>query len=117
MRVRVYSHSRYLHYLEVLEKNLAPYLLNSLSIWEASHMGKNIAEIISDTNHTILHEITKQGTNRHALAKKAGIPQTSFDRKVDGHTDWKVPELDRVANALGLKFPEVLLGDQEPSDA
>lgn len=79
-------------------------------------MGKNITEIISATNHTILHQITKQGTNRHALAKKAGIPQTSFDRKVDGYADWKVPELDRVANALGLKFPEILLGDQEQPD-
>lgn len=79
-------------------------------------MGKNIADVTSAANHTILHQIAKQNTNRHALAKKAGIPQTSFDRKLDGHTDWYVNELGRVAEALGVTFAGVLLIDQDQAN-
>jgi len=76
-------------------------------------MGKNIAEITSATNDTILHQITKRRTNRNAVAAKAGVPSSTFNRKVDGHGDWTVKELGQIAEALELKLPEVLLEEAE----
>lgn len=72
-------------------------------------MGKTIAEITSATNETILHQITKRRTNRNAVAAKAGVPSSTFNRKVDGHGDWTVKELGQIAEALDLKLPEVLI--------
>ena len=72
-------------------------------------MGKNLAEIQSATNHTILVQIAKRNTNRNALAARAGVPSSTFNRKVDGHGDWTVKELGQIAEALDMKLPAVLL--------
>lgn len=72
-------------------------------------MGKNIAELTSATNDTILHQIAKRNTNRNALAARAGVPSSTFNRKVDGHGEWTVKELAQIAEALDLELPEVLL--------
>lgn len=72
-------------------------------------MGNKIAEITSATNDTILHQIAKQNTNRNALAARAGVPSSTFNRKVDGHGDWTVKELGQIAEALDMELPEVLL--------
>ncbi|BCW61905.1 hypothetical protein [Arthrobacter sp. StoSoilB22] len=75
-------------------------------------MGNNTAEITSATNETILHQITKRRTNRNAVAARAGVPSSTFNRKVDGHGDWTVKELGQIAEALDMKLPEVLLQEQ-----
>jgi hypothetical protein len=72
-------------------------------------MEQNVTAISAATNHTILHKIAEKNTNRNALARSAGIPPTTFNRKVDGHAPWDIKELGQIADALGMKLPAVLL--------
>lgn len=68
--------------------------------------------IIAATNRNILIGIVEKKTNRNAVARKANIPPTSFNRKLDGVTDWTIPELGRVAEALD----KALFGEIVPAE-
>lgn len=46
----------------------------------------------------------------HALAITAGIPRTTLIRKLDGHTDFTIPELIRISEHLGAKCSDLLRG-------
>ena len=41
-------------------------------------------------------------------AEKSGIPETTFRRKVSGHVDFTVTELDRIARALSVSPLDLL---------
>jgi len=69
----------------------------------------NTAVITKTANHNILLGIVEKSTTRNAVARKAGIPRTSFDRKLDGITDWTIPELGRVAEALDKTLWDIIL--------
>lgn len=68
----------------------------------------NTGVITTATNHNILLGIVKQGTTKNAVAKAAGIPATTFDRKVNGKNDFTLRELGAVAEALGLELADIL---------
>lgn len=71
--------------------------------------------ICMDTNRTIAQAIEAKreaaGLSRRALAQTAGIPYTTFTRKLDkGGLDYTVVEVKSIATALNAPFTE-LLGD------
>lgn len=68
----------------------------------------NTAVVTATTNHNILLAIVKQKTTKIAVAEKAGIPKTTFNRKVDGYSDFTLAELGAVAEALGLTLGDLL---------
>ena len=68
----------------------------------------NTAVVTATTNHNILVRISQQGTTKNALAHKAGIPKTTFNRKIDGHAGFTLAELGQIAEALGLELIDIL---------
>ena len=53
-------------------------------------------------------EITRRGRFKTAVAAAADISQATFSRKINGHTDFTIPELVRVADALEMDWREFL---------
>ena len=51
--------------------------------------------------------IKAAGRSQRWTAEAAGIPHTTFQRKLDGHTDFYLGEIRRIARALGVT-PSVL---------
>ena len=60
------------------------------------------------TNQNIHLAIKERGTTQNALAKAAGIPATTFDRKINGKNDFTLNELGDIAEALGLTLGDIL---------
>ena len=71
-------------------------------------METSATQVTAVTNHNILLGIVKQSTTKNAVARKAGIPTTTFNRKVDGKADFTLRELGAVADALGLALADIL---------
>lgn len=46
--------------------------------------------------------ILRSGRKKTAVAAAAGIPQTTFNRKINGHTEFTFGELLRIANVIGV---------------
>lgn len=59
----------------------------------------------------IRNAIKRTGRSQRWTAERAGIPHTTFQRKLDGHTDFYIGEIRRIAHVLGVK-PSALM----PSD-
>lgn len=73
------------------------------------HMGNNSTEeIIRAVNTNILVEITRSGSSKNAIAQKAGIPASTFTRKVTGKGSFSIKELGDIADALDLNFHNLL---------
>lgn len=71
-------------------------------------METTTTRVTAVTNHNIHLAIVKQNTTKNAVARKAGIPATTFNRKVDGKADFTLRELGAVAEALGLELIDIL---------
>ena len=71
-------------------------------------MATTTTQVTAVTNHNILLAIKDQDTTKNAVARKSGIPATTFDRKIDGHTGFTLRELGAVAEALGLELIDIL---------
>lgn len=71
-------------------------------------MEQNMPDISSATNKKIKLEIVEADTNRNAVARKAGIPPTTFNRKLDGHADFTLRELGQIAQALDRQLADIL---------
>lgn len=71
-------------------------------------METNDGDITATTNRNILLGIAELGTNRNAVARKSGIPLTTFNRKLDGHTDFTLRELGQIAKALDRQLVDIL---------
>jgi DNA-binding phage protein len=71
-------------------------------------MANNTAEITSATNRNILLGVVEKGITRNAVARKAGIPATTFNRKVDGNGDFTLSELGAIADALDKTLADIL---------
>lgn len=74
-------------------------------------METSATQVTVVTNQNILQEIKRRGTTKNAVARKAGIPATTFDRKINGVNDFTLPELGAVAEALGLELIDILPAD------
>ena len=60
------------------------------------------SQITAETADKVAAAITRSPHSKSSVAQAAGIPYTSFTRKINGHTDFTVPELARVAKVLGV---------------
>lgn len=76
-------------------------------------METTTTQVTTATNHNILRLIKDHGTTKNAVAKAAQIPATTFDRKINGKTDWTIPELGDVAGVFGLTFWDILPGQPQ----
>jgi len=71
-------------------------------------METNTAAITAATNRNILLGIIEKGSTKNAVARNAGIPTTTFDRKISGHSDFTIRELGTIAAALDLTLGDIL---------
>lgn len=56
----------------------------------------------------ILHQIRKAERTKKWTAERAGIPQTTFNRKLRDGADFTVGEVARIARALGISPVDLL---------
>lgn len=65
-----------------------------------------------DQNETVASEVlanvTQSGKSKRSVAMQAGIPYTTFTRKLDGHGDFTIRELASIAAALGVSLKNVI---------
>ena len=71
-------------------------------------METNDGDITATTNRNILFGIAENKTSRNAIARKSGIPLTTFNRKLDGHGDFTLRELGFIAEALDRQLADIL---------
>lgn len=55
-----------------------------------------------ETADKVAATILRTGRSKASVAADAGIPQTTFGRKINGHVEFTFSELLRIANALGV---------------
>lgn len=72
-------------------------------------MGINTTAIAA-TNRNILLGILDKGTTKNATAIRAGIPSTTFTRKLNNCGDFTLRELGQIADALDLKLEDMFKG-------
>lgn len=68
----------------------------------------NTDSVIRGVNTNILVGIVRNNTSKNATATKAGIPISTFSRKLNGHGDFSIRELGMIADALDLKLEDLL---------
>ena len=71
-------------------------------------MENNTDEITATTNTNILVGIVRNNTSKNAVARAAGIPLTTFSRKINGHGDFTLRELGQVATALEVRLLDLI---------
>lgn len=57
--------------------------------------------------------IIESGKSRNAIAKEAGVPYATLDRKLNGFSSFNVSELDRIARAIDREPGDFIPGDVE----
>jgi predicted transcriptional regulator len=70
------------------------------------HMATNTITI--EVAEKVAAAITRADRTKLSVANAAGIPPSTFTRKINGHADFSVPELARIASAIGIA-PSALL--------
>lgn len=68
----------------------------------------NTDEITQAVTTNILVGIVRNGSSKNATATKAGIPISTFSRKLNGHGDFSLRELGMIAEALNLNFADLM---------
>jgi len=64
--------------------------------------------VITETaKRNICLKIVDKGLNRNLLATKAGIPSTSFNRKLDHPEQFTLKDLGSIAQALEIDLTEL----------
>jgi predicted transcriptional regulator len=71
-------------------------------------MENNTDEITSTVNTNILVGIVRRSISKNAVARNAGIPLTTFSRKVNGHGDFTLRELGAIAAAIDMELGDIL---------
>jgi len=71
-------------------------------------MDTSTTQVTAVTNLNILQGIKRRDTTKNAVARKAGIPATTFDRKINGKADFTLRELGAIAEALHLTLGDIL---------
>ena len=56
---------------------------------------------------TIRVELARRNLNQTDLGDALGLSAISVSRRMNGHIDWTVTEVERVAEFLGLPFVEL----------
>ncbi|AHB31646.1 putative transcriptional regulator [Arthrobacter phage vB_ArS-ArV2] len=68
------------------------------------------ADISAVTGRNIKLGLLDKNLSRNALALRAGIPSTTFTRKLNCPTDFTLRELGQVAEALDVKVVDLIKG-------
>lgn len=71
-------------------------------------MATNYTAVTTATNENILLGIIKKGSSKNATATKAGIPISTFNRKINNTGDFTLRELGQIAEALDLDLADIL---------
>lgn len=74
-------------------------------------MDTNPLEITGRTAEKVAALVARSNLSKPTIAKKAGIPLTTFNRKIAGDTDFYIPEIYKLAGIL-----EVSPGDLLPKE-
>lgn len=74
-------------------------------------MEPNNNAVTTATNRNILLGILTKGTSKNATATKAGIPISTFNRKLNNTGDFTLRELGQIADALDLTLADILPGE------
>lgn len=62
-------------------------------------MDHSLARELADR---VAASILRSGQSKAAVAAAAGIPLTTFNRKINGHTEFTLGELLRIAGVLNI---------------
>lgn len=71
-------------------------------------MATNYGAVTTATNQNILLGILTKGTSKNATATRAGIPTSTFNRKISNTGDFTLRELGKIAEALDLDLADIL---------
>jgi DNA-binding phage protein len=71
-------------------------------------MENNTIKISAATNRNIMLGILEKGSTKNAIAVKAGIPSTTFTRKLNSDGDFTLRELGKIAEALDRQLADIL---------
>lgn len=71
-------------------------------------MGINVSAIGAATRGNILKAIDDNDSNKNAVAKRAGIASSTFDRKLKHAETFTVKEIGQIAEALNLQLGDIL---------
>ena len=74
-------------------------------------MATNYSAVTTATNENIVLGIHRKGTSKNAIATKAGIPISTFTRKLNNTGDFTLRELGQIAEALDLDLADILPGE------
>jgi len=67
-----------------------------------------MTEISSAINRNIRFAFTEKGITKNAAATKAGIPISTFNRKLNSDGDFTLRELGKIAEALDRQLVDIL---------
>lgn len=65
-------------------------------------MATDDAEITAQLADRVAAAKERAGITRTALAESTGIPYSTLGRKLDGFSDFTMPDIYRIAKALGV---------------
>lgn len=71
-------------------------------------MEQNMTAIGAATTKNILLGILETKSTKNATAVKAGIPTTTFNRKLNSDGDFTLRELGKIAEALDRQLADIL---------
>jgi hypothetical protein len=71
-------------------------------------MGTNHSAVVTATKRNILYRILDNDTSQAAVATKAGIPTSTFHRKIHKPETFTIGELANIAAALGLQIEDIV---------
>lgn len=60
--------------------------------------------------------VLKSGFTPNRFADLAGIPKTTFNRRLDGVNPWDTEQLEAVAKVLGVEPNELIPAPRTPKD-
>ena len=72
------------------------------------HMGTNNTAVVTATKRNILFQILDQDISQAALATKAGIPTSTFHRKIHKPATFTIGELGSIAEALDVPLEDII---------
>ena len=71
-------------------------------------MATNYSAVTTATNENIILGMFRKGISKNATAAKAGIPTSTFTRKISNTGDFTLRELAQIAEALDLDLGDIL---------
>lgn len=78
-----------------------------------THMGTTPTPISSSATRNIDRKLADHGLTRYTLALKAGIPSSTFDRKIKHPGKFTLEELGSIAAALDVTLKDLLREEDE----